>query len=248
MRFKKCIVLAVGLIIACAISGGSLQPSEARSEPAGVFSNATTAALADAVAADDAPAVRALTANGASLADKGKDDTNLLQWAMIRDRPRMLKLLLELGADPAQPGYHGMTALHAAAGAKGKPFLQILLDGGANPNARDGRTQASVIAQALMTGNADGVALLLSRKADPDLADRQGDTPLHVAAQINDYRSMIDLLNAGADPTIRNRSGKTFAPYFAIGPKESMMNSDAKAARRAVRDWLTSHGHAEILQ
>lgn len=242
------LLLAAGLLLVAAVLGVGLLGARAGSDPALSFDNPETLALARAIAAGDEAAVRALAGGGASLARQGKDGITLLQWSMLEDRPDMLRLLLELGADPAQIGYNGMTALHAAAGAQGKPFLRILLESGANPDLRDGRTEAPVIDQALMTGNRDAVFLLLADKANPNLADRQGDTPLHVAAQISDYGSLLVLLEAGADPTIRNRAGQTFAPFFAITPKESMLNSETKAARQAVRDWLDDHGYAEVLQ
>ena len=160
----------------------------------------------------------------------------------------MVKLLLELGADPSQRGYGGQAALHMASQAKRQPYLEILLDHGADPNVRGGRTGAPVLSEAIMNGNRDAVSLLLKHHADPDAADRQNETPLHVAAQINDYASMLALLRAGADPTIRDKGGHTFAAYFAIRPKESMMSREARRARKAVQDWLASHGHGEAKQ
>ena len=240
--------LSAGLLFVAVLLGAGVLGGRSGSDPAAIFDTPQTVALAQAIAVGDEPAVRTLVGDGADLADRGQDGVTLLQWSMIEDRPDMLELLLELGADPAQIGYGEMTALHAAAGAKGKPFLRILLDSGASPDLQDGRTQAPVLAQALMTGNRDAVQLLLAHQANPNLADRSGDTPLHVAAQISDYASLVTLLEAGADPTIRNRVGKTFAPLFAIAPKESMLNAEAKAARQAVRDWLDDHGYAEVLQ
>ena len=61
-------------------------------------------------------------------------------------------------------------------------------------------------------------------------------------------RCASGILDASADPAIRNKAGHTIAPYFAIAPKEEMMSREAKAARQAVRDWLTEHGYGELLQ
>lgn len=240
--------VAVALLLAVAAVVG-IQAVGARSgpDPARIFNSPLTAELAAAIAAGEQQQVRELVKAGAKLDDRGQDDVTLLQWAILRDEPQMLKLLIELGADPRQQGYGGRTAVHMAAMSKRMSFLRVLLENGASPNVPDGRTQAPVLAEALMSGNHDAVAMLLKHRADPNLADRQGNTALHVAAQINDYDSMLALLEAGADPALRNKSGHTFAVYFNIQPDEKIMSWEAKSKRKTVKDWLASHGHAATL-
>ncbi len=245
MRRFLSLIWSMSALVVLALGFGTVAAA-ARSDPAKVFTNPRIVELARAIDDGNAPEVRRLVkAEGADLSARGQQDVTLLQWAMLRDQPRMLKLLLELGADPLQHGFGGQTALHMAAQAKNKPYLQILLDHGADPNARDARTQAPVLSEAIMNRNADAVALLLKHRADPNAVDRQNETPLHVAAQVNDYSSMLTLLEAGAETTIRNRSGRTFMAYFAIQPKESMMSWEAKRARKAVKDWLVGHGYKD---
>ncbi|HEY4199249.1 MAG TPA: ankyrin repeat domain-containing protein [Devosiaceae bacterium] len=230
------------------VASGAIGAARAASDPNEVFSNRQTAALAQAVSDNDLSAIRDLAQHGANLADQGEAGVTVLQWAMLRDRPDAVALLADLGADPAERGYDGQTALHMAAMARDKPYLQILLDHGADPNVRGGPREGSVLSEALMDGNSDAVLLLLAHHADPNVTDRQDDTPLHVAAQISDYANMLALLEAGADPTLRNKQGKTFAAYFAIHPKESIMSDDAKAARGAVQQWLDAHGYSDAKQ
>jgi len=240
-------ILIVGVAALLIVVTG-MQPLSARSDPAKVFTDARIVELARAIEDGSTTKVRRLVQEGANLGSQGQQGVTLLQWAMLRDQPRMLELLLELGANPSQRGFGGQTALHMAAGAKRKPYLNILLDHGADPNVRDGRTEAPVLSEAIMNGNHDAVSLLLKYRADPNAVNRQNETPLHVAAQINDYGSMLALLEAGADPAIRDRGGHTFAAYFVIKPKESMMSWEAKRGRKAVQDWLASHGHGSAEQ
>lgn len=236
------------ILIVCGAICLSVVAASAASDPEKVFVNRQTADLAKAIAANDPAKVRDLVRQGASLADRGEAGVTLLQWAMLRERPAMVELLMALDADPAQRGYGGRTALHMAAMAKGKSYLKFFLQHGADPNMRGGPTDAPVLSEALMNRNHDAVTLLLAHRADPNAPDRQNDTPLHVAALINDYQSMLALLEAGADPTLRNKQGKTFAAYFAIHPKESLMSSEAKAGRRAVRQWFEGHGYGALLK
>lgn len=240
---RSAAALAVAILTIFGMIFLTASRASAASDPAKVFTNERTIELARAITDDDEAKVRDLARDHASLADQGEAGVTLLQWAMLRDRPAMVELLLQLGADPAQRGYGGQTALHTAAMAKAKPYLKIFLDHGADLNIRGGPTDAPVLSEALMNGNRDAVTLLLARHADPNATDRQSDTPLHVAAQISDYKSMLVLLEAGADPTLRNRQGKTFGAYFAIHPKESMMSWEAKSARLAVQQWLGGHGY-----
>lgn len=220
-----------------------IEYARAASNPRTVFREPASIGLALAIDRDNARKVRELAAAGADLSAHGQDDVTFLQWAMLRNRPAMVELLLDLGANPVQAGYQQMTALHTAAMARDKPYLAMMLKHAADPNARGGRMKAPVLSEAILNGNGEAVALLLARHANPNASDRQGDTALHVAAQINDYTTMLILLQAGADPAIRNVAGKTFAPYFAIHPKESLMSSDALSARRAVQRWLDGHGY-----
>ncbi|MCK9549247.1 ankyrin repeat domain-containing protein [Aquamicrobium sp.] len=241
---KSTIGVGLGLLLIAVIglySGGTAGGPD----PTRIFTNPRTAELARAIGSGRETRVEELVLAGANLSDRGQGDVTLLQWAMLRGQPRVVKLLLDLGADPMQRGYGTGTALHMAAQAKNKPYLEILLDHGADPNARDGRLEDSVLSEAIMNRNHEAVKLLLKYRADPNAANRAGETPLHTAALINDYKDMLVLLEAGADLTLRDKAGHTFARYFAITPKEEFMSSEAKSARRAVVEWLAHHGYQE---
>ena len=50
---------------------------------------------------------------------------------------------------------------------------------------------------------------LLKSKADPNLQDSEGNTPLHLSAD-EGHREVFDILkDAGGRPDIRNKEGKT---------------------------------------
>lgn len=205
-----------------------------------VFANRQAATLAAAIAADDAQKVRDLVHSGAALNSSGKDSITLLQWALLQRKSAMLSELLDLGADPRQPGLGGRTVVHMAAMVNDTTYLKILLAHGADPNVPNGVTQKPPLSDALLNPDLSAFWMLLAHHADPNRADRMGDTPLHVAAQIHCTQCVLALLDAGADATKRNNVGKTFQPYFNILPAGGL-SRDGKAQWDAVHDWLKQH-------
>jgi uncharacterized protein len=172
-----------------------------------------------------------------------EDASPLIDWIRSGKSVKGLRRLLDGGADPAAVDADGDTALHVAAAAKGLAYLEALLDGGVDPNLRNARNGASALVAALMAERSGHVRHLLARGADPGLTDRTGNTPLHVAAQINDPAMALILLEAGAPATARNAQGATFQPYLFMTP-DRLLNAKTLAARRAVVDWLADYGIA----
>jgi ankyrin repeat protein len=107
----------------------------------------------------------------------------------------MMRLLLELGADPLLPNFNDTTPLMAAAGL-----------GTTEPLEEAGEESEALEAS----------KMLLDLKADVNAVDKNGDTAMHGAAY-GAYASVVKLLaERGADPQIwkeRNKAGVT--PLFA---------------------------------
>lgn len=106
----------------------------------------TTPALMDAAAAGDFELVRQLAQVGADLNTLDDGETLLDRAVAVLTLPDtvpafaadMLRLLLQLGADPNLPGDEGMTALHTAMLARNVELMRILLESGAEPNGMPG--------------------------------------------------------------------------------------------------------------
>ena len=113
---------------------------------------------------------------------------------------------------------YGMTPLHWAARAGAVECLPVLLTRGADPNWRN--KAARVPLHLAVEPDADGqgavVALLAKHGADLNAQDKKGRTPLHRATYEGRLVAAQALLAAGADPTVRNKAGKT---AFAIARK-----------------------------
>jgi len=121
-----------------------------------------------------------------------------LLFAADRSDVPLMRLLLELGADPLLPNVNNTTPLMAAAGVGTKEALE----------------EAGEENEAL-----EAVAMLLDRGADVNGVDNNGDTAMHGAAA-NNYPRVVNLLaNRGADPKVwskPNKSGRT-PLYIAEG-------------------------------
>lgn len=102
----------------------------------------------------------------------------------------------------------GFTALHRAAASGATDLTELLLQAGAEVNARSpfGETP---LHSAVATNYPATAALLLQAGADPNAALTIGLTPLHWAV-MRGYQPLIAiLLQAGADPDHRDHHGRT---------------------------------------
>jgi RNA polymerase sigma factor (sigma-70 family) len=100
------------------------------------------------------------------------------------------------------------TALHRAAYNGDRALAALLLDAGADPDARTSGGQTPLHIAALVDRPAI-VAQLLAGGADPNAAADHGLTPLHFAV-IRDRRAIVaQLLAAGADGALPDRHGRT---------------------------------------
>ncbi len=204
-----------------------------------VFADPNVVALAEAVADGDAARVQTLAA-GVDLSIRGDKNVTLLQWAVLNQSLAGMKALLDAGADPTQAGMDNDTVVHMAAMANDAAYLSELLARGVNPNVRNAESGAGPLRAALMGERDEQFRVLLAAGADPDLADRMGNTPLHVAGQINEPQRALDLLNAGADPMARNAQGVTFQRYLFM-TRAALLNAETRSSREAVEAWLTAH-------
>lgn len=233
-RMRRSTAIASALLLC--LASGCARPSM-NNDP---FSNPELAPLADAVSRGDAAEIRRQLTQVEADAP-GSDGSTLLLRAIEQGQVASVEALLQGGADPDRPGPRGDTAVHAAA-FSGKPeVLRAVLAGGGDANVRNPATGATPLVSALLSPNASQYAVLLEAGADPDLADNNGDTPLHVAARTNHGRALLDLLARGASPLAKNSGGASFQSYY-FGYNRAVLNDRALADRKAVVAWLRTNG------
>ena len=113
--------------------------------------------------------------------------------------PRLTELFISLVAlCPIAPQLAGKTgyALHAAAryeSAHGPTVMKMLVDGGADPNARGGKYETA-LQSAARHGHLANVKFLLSAKADPTIEGGRYRSPLKASLSKKKYYHVANYL------------------------------------------------------
>jgi ankyrin repeat protein len=177
--------------------------------------------LAQAIEAGDETAARHWLDHGANPEYRGADPfgSPLLLRALLDGKPRLVRLLLERGADPSARDRRGTPVLvSASAMAQGQraravtaAIAELFRDSRRAPDPdrcldrADIGDDRSALHAAASVGNLELVRLLIQRGADPNLANRFGETPLFFAAE-HGHRSVAqELVSRGASLHRRSR-------------------------------------------
>jgi ankyrin repeat protein len=149
-------------------------------------------------------------------------DADTLVRATRRGEFDILALFLEYGGDVHHISYdRGLTLPMESLLLQPEswtPVLRcttLLLDKDANPNARaqGGKTFLHLAADRWAGASEYSwkalLSPLVSRGMNPNDVDDQGQTPLHIAAEKGGVSAVRSLLACGADPTIKDKSGRT---------------------------------------
>jgi hypothetical protein len=147
----------------------------------------------------------------------------MLNCAIKFDKFEIVKYLLDHGADPNLfDFYHHQdsktTSLHDAM-CSNEETVRLLLDKGANPNLTNERGEtplhrllyniSSRGCYAPKDASYNLFEMLVKYRADPRIADRDGNTVLHMAAQVNQFNLYDHLVKLGWDPLQKNNKGET---------------------------------------
>jgi truncated hemoglobin YjbI len=141
-----------------------------------------------------------------------RERTLLCEAARLGSLP-IVELMLHLGADPSESDGHGHTPLYhvgnGSPGPAGAAVVHVLVQGGANVNARERLKHCTPLHMAARRGNVLVAEALLDCGADIEARDKLGETALHRAVKCGKEEMVAFLLSHGADAQARGKSGQT---------------------------------------
>ncbi len=174
--------------------------------------DAKAAALVAMLRSGDLDAfTRSVAADPKLLHARGPEGSTPFMYAVLYAAPATLERLLKQGADPNQRNDAGATALLWAASDLTK--MRLLLDRGADVNARSSDLRTPLMVAARRPGNVAAVKLLLDRGANPNPNPHPltESSPLVEAATAGDAAIMEMLLAKGADAKAAAQPALTMA-------------------------------------
>ena len=152
--------------------------------------------------------VQAIIKHGANVNAVNNRNQTALWLACSDGREDVVKCLLDTGADPTITDTNGDSSLHSAIdGRCSTVILQQIIVHGAQVNAanKDGATPLLLACSTVQT---QSVRLLLKAKADPNIADADGDTSLHEAVAANCSEGLLqEIIGCGAEVNAVNKKG-----------------------------------------
>ena len=163
------------------------------------------------------------------LVEKGTDVQfeDLLDHAINYRNKNMVRLLLELGANPSSPGPGGFTPCFSAMMKPHTPILEVLLKMGADPDCAYRGETKTLLHHVVEHGKTRAAKLLLKYHASISATDNNGLQPLHYATREGQFEPQPEitllLLEEGAQKSTSDHSGYTAVDYALCSGVETTM-------------------------
>ena len=186
-----------------------------------------------------AAAAALMLAAAPASAQQFSDSYNFLKAVREADGAKVNKFLQDktLRIVNAKDRSTGEGAIHIVTRRSDALYLRVLLQqDDINPNLQDGRGNTALIIAA-ERGWIDGLGILIKYKANVNLANAAGETPLIRAVQVHNVEAVRQLINAGADPdrtdNVTGKSARDYARDEARYPQIAKLLADAPKAKRS---------------
>ena len=162
--------------------------------------------------------VKQLLAAGARPDKKDAAGNTPLMFAAKEGHVNIVRALLREGANSNVRSLTNESPVHFAAKGGNVDCLRELLEAGADPNDRDTRGQTPLLL-ACKLKHTKAVEVLLDYECDVNGQDTSsGKTALHWSIQNGEVNQVTELLDAGADPNIKDKNWTTpFLLALSVG-------------------------------
>jgi len=174
-----------------------------------------------AAKAGDTSQLAELVEKGVSLEVRDMDNNTPLQAAIQEGQTEIVEFLLKHGADANQEVDASRSVPLLL--ARDAEMARILLEYGADINRRSGCQLETALHRAVIQDNWELVELLISRGADVNAKDSNGETPLHCAAGAARIAMFRLFLQKGADMDIEDFSQRTALHHAAASASAKMV-------------------------
>lgn len=191
-----------------------------RMQASDYFNDPVQAKFVNAVGRGDELQMAKLLKQGADPNALGKEQIRPIFWALGKRSKKGLVFLLKNGADPNvkivnQSDIRGnSSAMELAVIADDIDYLRILLDHGGNPDTLD--ETRTIISKAILHRKNDHIRILVNAGANINHRDISGSTPVIIAAGVKNFQVVYYLLQAGANPKIKDRWGNDLAGVIRL--------------------------------
>ncbi|MCB1122978.1 MAG: ankyrin repeat domain-containing protein, partial [Verrucomicrobiae bacterium] len=169
------------------------------------------ATLAEAIEKQEMFQVEAILTKDVDVNEAQVDGMTPLHWAVYHDDAKLVKRLIDLGANATAANRYGITPLYLACQNGSADAIRLLLEAGADPDSAINGGETALMTAA-RTGKVNAVEVLIEAGANVDALERNDQTAIMWAAAEGHVDVVAALLNAGADFLTPLDSGWT--PFF----------------------------------
>ncbi|WP_447956327.1 ankyrin repeat domain-containing protein [Vreelandella sp. EE7] len=216
-------------------------------QPGSYFSDPVQLALAEAAGQGDLEAIQQALDAGADPNASGEDGMTPLFWSVTMEANlEAFRYMLSHGGDPNlvvvdedKPGVSTIYLIYQAFKNPDPAFIEVALQAGADPDTQV-REENTLLFQPMADEYIDQINLVIAHGADVNYRDKFGNTPLYDAVLGDEYQTALALLDAGADPELKNVNDSS-----AIGAIEMFRDRRGGESYRAFVEALKEKGYLD---